>query len=157
MKKYLHTPDRGSITGQSKNTTKSNVLNHCSLKFLKRAEIFRQHYHRSLPHHGWRLETWNALNNPQTAQQIGGCSFQVVRLVEVFLVWVSSRSLAFPQISQQPLWLVNAWGGRSLANPVSFRNFLHVLNCLLPELKTFPCKLDCFTSTCNILTKKLHE
>lgn len=40
---------------------------------------------------------------------------------------------------------------------VSFRNFRWVLNCWLPQLKEFPCRLDCFMSLYNILSLKLSS
>lgn len=60
-------------------------------------------------------------------------------------------SSACLRVSQQSIRLIYPWEEEILENSFSFRDFLMLLSCLLPELNECPCWVEWFTSTQIIL------
>lgn len=123
MNKHLLTQDRELIADQSSDITKVQL---CKLNFIVVAYrnmgdslLIGTEMTQHRPSHG-RHESWKPGAHCTVCRQLN-------RLRGIFfsLVWASSRKFGWTgSFSQQSLVLIHTWGGRSLANVVSFPDFL---------------------------------
>lgn len=100
----------------------------------------------------WRLNTLEIVLSRQLSQSLlllsclaGLCFFQTV-CFETFL-----RIELFKSDIHQSFLLIYPQGGRDLVNLFSFRDFLKLFKLLTSCLSKLPCRMECFTSSQNIL------
>lgn len=134
------TGDREPMADRSKNTTKIQLQGPMSFLGVthksrngQKAAVSRSPRAWMTAHAAWTCRAhYRAWRKPHTLKSV---TFQAA---QVYLLYS-----AFPQ----SLLLICTWGWRGSVSLISFRNFLKLLSCLVPDFDQLFCRVECFASS----------